>query len=129
MLVVHFDMDDTLPDRFVLAEQSDRWIEISSRINTTLASLPEAHRSSQLKIVLMTPREATDAWLTWGLKDESGPKWEFKDRHQLKRDLYGDPPRGMKDRAAILADRLIVQMQQNEDWPVTLRWFFDELPT
>ena len=30
LLVVHFDMDDTLPDGFTYARQSTRWIDINS---------------------------------------------------------------------------------------------------
>ena len=127
LLVVHFDMDSTLPYEFVRGEQSDRWIEINSRIERTLESLPNAHRSSQLKIVLMTPREATESWLAWGNENESGLKWERKDRHHLKRRLFGNPPRGMVQKAEVLVKELIAQMETNSDLPVTLRWFVNEL--
>lgn len=127
MLVVHFDMDDTLPRGSVRAGQSERWVEISSRITRTLSSLPEAHRRSPLKIVFMTPREAMDAWLSWGVEDGSGHGWELKNRHELKRKLYGDPPRGMTEKASGFVNDLIAQMQENKDWPVTLRWFVNEL--
>lgn len=33
----------------------------------------------------------------------------------------------LREKAAGLADCLIAQMQENEDWPVTLRWFLNEL--
>ena len=127
MLVVHFDLDDTLPDRFTSADQSDRWHGITSRIKTTLTILPEAHRGNELKIVLMTPTQATEAWLSWGRENESGPKWERKDRHDLKQKLFGNPPRNIIEKAKLLTSDLIAQMQANDDWPVTLRWFVDKL--
>lgn len=80
LLVVHFDMDDTLPDGFIRADQSKRWCDVKTRIDTTLASLTGAQRRGELKIVLMTPRQATEAWLSWGRKNESGLKWEGRMR-------------------------------------------------
>ena len=126
-LIVHFDMDDTLPGGFTDATQSSRWNDIRSRMTTTLAGLPEAYRTSELKMALMTPSQATEAWLSWGREDESGEKWECKDRHDLKRRLFGSPPRGMEAKAEALVPELIAQMEANDDWPVTLRWFVDEL--
>jgi hypothetical protein len=127
ILIVHFDMDDTLPGGFADATQSSRWNDIRSRITTTLASLPEAHRTSELKMALMTPSQATEAWLSWGREDESGRKWEHKNRHDLKRRLFGNPPRGVVAKSEALAPELIAQMEANDDWPRTLRWFVDEL--
>ena len=127
VLVVHFDMDDTLPADFTDAAQSSRWNEIRSQMTTTLASLPEACRTSELKMALMTPSQATEAWLSWGREDESGSKWEHKNRHDLKRRLFGNPPRGVVAKAEALAPELIAQMEANDDWPRTLRWFVDEL--
>ena len=92
-------MDDTLPADFADAAQSSRWYEIRSRMTTTLASLPEAYRASELKIVLMTPSQATEAWLSWGREDESGRNWERRNRHDLKQKLFGNPPRGMVAKA------------------------------
>ena len=127
VLIVHFDLDDTLPEGFSGAAESSRWNEIKSQMGATMATLPEAYRASELKIVLMTPSQATEAWLSWGREDESGPKWEHKDRHYLKRKLFGNPPRGIVAKADALATELITQMEANGDWPVTLRWFVDEL--
>ena len=75
----------------------------------------------------MTPSQATEAWLSWGREDEAGRQWEHKDRHDLKRNLFGNPPRGMVAKAETLATELIAQMEANDGWPVTLRWFVDEL--
>lgn len=127
LLVVHFDMDDTLPDGFIRADQSKRWCDVKTRIDTTLASLTGAQRRGELKIVLMTPRQATEAWLSWGRKNESGLKWEGKDARDLKRALFGNPPRRVVGKTKRLACELIAQMHENDDWPVTLRWFVDEL--
>ena len=75
----------------------------------------------------MSPSQATEAWLTWGRENEAGRLWEHRDRHHLKRKLFGNPPRGMVAKAEILTDELIAQMEANGDWPVTLRWFVEEL--
>ena len=77
----------------------------------------------------MTPSQATDAWLSWGREDEAGRLWEHRDRHDLKRKLFGNPPRGMVAKAETLATELIAQMEANDDWPMTLRWFVEELTT
>ena len=53
-------------------------------------------------MALMTPSQATEAWLSWGREDESGEKWERKDRHNLKRRLFGNP----------LVPELIAQMER-----------------
>ena len=127
LLVVHFDMDDTLPRGFIDAAQSSRWIRVRSRIANTLSSLPEAHRTAELQTVLMTPSQATEAWLSWGRENDAGSRWESEDRHDLKRKLFGNPPRGTVAKAETLATELIAQMEANSDWPVTLRWFVDEL--
>ena len=127
LLVVHFDMDDSLPGGFNDAAQSSRWSRIRSRIATTLSSLPEAHRHAELQTVLMTPSQATEAWLSWGREYEAGRLWEHRDRHDLKRKLFGNPPRGMVAKAETLATELIAQMEANDDWPMTLRWFVNEL--
>ena len=127
LLVVRFDMDDTLPGDFTHAAQSSRWNEVRSRMTTTLVGLSEAYRTSALKMALMTPSQATDAWLSWGREDESGRNWEHRNRHDLKQKLFGNPPRGMVAKAEALATELIAQMEANDDWPMTLRWFVDEL--
>lgn len=127
LVVVHFDMDDTLPADFTDPAQSSRWNQIRSQMTTTLSSLREAYRTSELKMALMTPSQATEAWLSWGREDESGRRWEHRSRHDLKQKLFGNPPRGMVAKAEALAPELIAQMEANDDWPRTLRWFVDEL--
>lgn len=123
MLVIHFDMDDTLPNGFVRADQSRRWRDIKTRIDKTLADLTGAQRRDELKVVLMTPRRAVEAWLSWGRKNESGRMWEGKHTRNLKRELFGNPPRRVVKKTERLALDLIAQMHENDDWPVTLRWF------
>ena len=123
MLVVHFDMDDTLPDGFTYARQSTRWIDINLRIGNTLASLTHTSRSAKLKVVLMTPRRAVEAWLSWGRNNKSGRMWEGEDTRILKRQLFGNPPRRVPEKAGVYTRDLIAQMHKNDDWPVTLRWF------
>ena len=54
----------------------------------------------------MTPSQATEAWLSWGREDEAGR-----------------PPRGTVAKAETLTTELIAQMEANDDWPMTLRWF------
>ena len=123
LLVVHFDMDDTLPDGFTYARQSTRWIDINLRIGNTLAGLTHPSRSAKLKIVLMTPRRAVEAWLSWGRNNKSGRMWEDGDTRILKRQLFGNPPRRVPEQTELYARDLIDQVQKNDDWPVTLRWF------
>lgn len=127
LLVLHFDLDNTLPDDFTNVSQSPRWNEIQSRIDETLTKLPTAHRNVELKIALMTPCKATEAWLAWGREDDKGRKWERKDHHTLKRQLFGEPPRRLVEKARVLVSELTNQMEANDDWPATLRWFVDEL--
>lgn len=126
LLVVHFDMDDTLPAGSTHPDQSNRWREIKSKVDSTLDDLRQ-HSRARLKIVLMTPTQATEAWLSWGRDNESGRKREGMDRRVLKRQLFGEPPRGVVKKAQTLASSLIGQMRGNDDWPVTLKWFVDDL--
>ena len=88
---------------------------------------PRSTSNRRLQTVLMTPSQATEAWLSWGREDEAGRLWEHRDRHDLKRKLFGNPPRAMVAKAETLATELIAQMEANDDRPVTLRWFVDEL--
>src|SRR5579859_7168085 len=75
----------------------------------------------------MAPAQSTDAWLRWALLNGDGKKWEQKDRHGLKREIYGIPPRKMLERAKAYASRLLVQMGLCDTWPRTLRDFHDAL--
>jgi hypothetical protein len=127
LLVVHFDLDDTLPRNFTSLSQSKRWTGIQTRIIDTLASLPSANRLIPLKTLLMTPCRATEAWLAWGREGGSGRTWENADRRDLKRRLFGDPPRQLVEKSHVLASELIAQMGGNEDWPMTLKTFVDDL--
>lgn len=127
LLVVHFDMDDTLPDGATHPDQSSRWRDIMSRIDATLNNLLRGRLRIKLRVVLMTPKQATEAWLSWARDNESGRKRERMDRWALKRELFGDPPRSVVKKAQTLAGGLIGQMRENDDWPVTLRWFVDDL--
>ena len=49
------------------------------------------------------------------------------DRRSLKRALFGNPPRHTAKKTEALAHSLIDQMEENDDWPITLRWFVDDL--
>ena len=123
MLVVHFDLDDTLPDGFIRADQSKRWHDdIKTRIDMTLADLTGAQRRDELKIVL-TPRRAMEAWLSWGRNNKSGRVWEGGETGTLKRQLFGSPPRRVPEKTELYTRDLIAQMHRSDDWPVTLRWF------
>jgi hypothetical protein len=127
LLVVHFDLDDTLPVGFQEVSQSPRWNQIHSQIRDTLALLATAHRSVPSRTSIMAPCRSTEAWLAWGREDESGRKWEEVDRHNLKRKLFGDPPRNIIDKSARLAVELIAQLDANSDWLRSLRTFMDDL--
>lgn len=128
LLVVHFDMDDTLADGSTHPSESDRWRAIKSTVDSTLDHLRRSPRpGGRVKVVLMTPKQATEAWLSWARDNESGRKREGMDRRALKRELFGNPPRSVVTEVQTLAISLIDQMQENDDWPVTLKWFVDDL--
>jgi hypothetical protein len=67
------------------------------------------------------------AWLTWGMKDGSGARWEKACRHKLKADLYGNPPRQVAEKAAVYANQLVTRMQTCNDWPHSLRFFVKQV--
>jgi hypothetical protein len=128
LLVVHFDLDDTLPENALHSGDSPRRQEVASQISTTMRSLRSSGgRTDSLTAILMTPAQSTDAWLRWALLDGDGKKWENKDRHAMKRAVFGDPPRKIIETAVAFADRLIVQMAECDTWPRSLRDFLDEL--
>jgi hypothetical protein len=92
LLVVHFDLDDTLVDNHEHVTESERWLEIRKNIDHLLTNelKNKGNRTSPLQAVLMAPAQSTDAWLRWALMDGDGKKWENKDRHALKREVFGN---------------------------------------
>jgi hypothetical protein len=123
LLVVHFDLDTTLPAGFQCVVESPRWQEIRSLIDATLASLPDIRRPGPLVAVLMAPCQSTDAWLTWGRDNAKGRDWEARSRHELKHRLYGLPPRKIVEKSRKLVEELLAQMQASDQWPQSLRDF------
>src|SRR5437763_1577693 len=68
LLVVHFDIDDTLGGALVLdVVASPRWKKIDETIRGGLAGLPQSGRAATLQFALMAPCQSTDAWVTWGM--------------------------------------------------------------
>jgi hypothetical protein len=61
------------------------------------------------------------------MNDGDGKHWERKDRKELKERLYGQPPRGVKEKAAIYVTQLLSRMKTSPDWPLTLLHFADQL--
>lgn len=84
-------------------------------------------REEELRIALMTPCQSTEAWLAWGLEDKDGREWEKRDRHLLKRRLFGDPPRSLVKKSEILVTHLMAQMKAHDKWPRSLRNFMSQL--
>jgi hypothetical protein len=128
LLVIHFDLDDTLAEAHQHVHESLRWATIRKEVDTVLTGLAgTAGRLAPLNAVLMAPAQSTDAWLRWALLDGDGKKWEQKHRHTLKRAIYGNPPRRLVERARVYASRLIVQTAECPSWPRSLRDFHDAL--
>jgi hypothetical protein len=126
-LVVHFDLDDSLPPEFRKISESPRWQEIQTRIHETLTDLPLAGRPQELQVFLMAPCQATEAWLAWGIENADGERWEKQDRRALKRRLFGNPPHGLVDKSLRIVRDLVHQMEVHRKWPRSLRDFIDEM--
>jgi hypothetical protein len=124
ILVVHFDCDDG-----PIEGDGSRRSEISRAIDSVLSALPEAHRQRPVESVLCSPCEATDAWLMWGQQGGNGMSWERMPRKTLKEELYGNPPRRMRERAAGYAPALISRMTSSDQWPQTLKMLSDDWMT
>jgi hypothetical protein len=128
LLVVHFDLDDTWPEPCEHVEESERWLEIRKEVDNLVAQLRNIPgRASPLHTIFMAPAQSTDAWLRWALMDGDGRKWERKDRHTLKRELFGNPARKLVEKASVYADRLLVQMKECNQWPRSLSDFHSAL--
>lgn len=127
LLIVHFDLDDSIPGDFQSVTESGRWRDISTSAEQILSTLPDIGRDTGLRLALMTPCQSTEAWLAWGVENEDGAQWEKANRHDLKRKLFGNPPRGLVRKAEILADQLVDQMDSSQAWPRSLRDFYAHL--
>jgi hypothetical protein len=129
VLVLHFDLDDTLLDVHQHVAESDRWQAIRKEVDDLLNKLlvNNSGRKAPLHTIFMTPAQSTDAWLRWAVLNRDGKRWERKDRHTLKRDLYGNPPRGLIRKCVAYVDRLVQQMHLCDQWPRSLRDFQDML--
>lgn len=127
LLVIHFDLNDSLPPDWRKVSDSPRWCDVGSKIQRVCARLTSANRQQELVTVLMTPCKSTDAWLAWGRDNEDGRSWEAKDRHLLKRQLFGNPPRGLREKSRRLCEHLLLQMQSDSPWPKTLAQYVDDL--
>jgi len=128
LLIVHFDLDDTLLESHEHVQESERWVEIRNEVDKLLSQLGStAGRVSPVHAIFMAPAQSTDAWLRWAMMDGDGSKWETKDRHTLKRAVFGNPPRKLVEQARVFADRLLVQMSECGQWPRSLRDFHNAL--
>jgi hypothetical protein len=127
LLVIHFDLDDSISATFEDVSESKRWQEVRDAADKVLESLPQGGRVDALCVVLMSPCQSTEAWLAWGIENENGRAWEKSHRHILKTKLFGNPPRGLTRKAEDMAEKLIGQMAVNERWPQSLRNFMDHL--
>lgn len=130
LLIVHFDLDDTLPAHSLSVRASSRWEAIDKAIPATLTTLKgwqQVSRTGPLRHLLMAPSQAMDNWLAWGQEGGNGRDWERKSRHDLKSKLYGKPPIGMIEKAMQYTPSFLQQMDNNTDWPLSLREFWDAL--
>jgi hypothetical protein len=129
LLVVHFDLDDTFLDVHQQVGESERWLAMRNEVDDLLTKLltNTAGRKAPLHVVFMTPAQSTDAWLRWAVLNRDGKRWESKGRHTLKRELYGNPPRGLVRKCVAYVDRLIQQMVECGQWPRSLRDFQDAM--
>lgn len=129
LLVVHFDLDDTLLDIHQHVSECERWRDIRKDVDDLLTNKLTNTRGRKvpLYVIFMTPAQSTDAWLRWAVMNGDGTRWEKKDRHTLKRELYGTPPRGLVKKSVAYVDRLVQQMVECHQWPRSLRDFQDAL--
>lgn len=126
-LVVHFDLDNTLPANAQNVQASPRWQSLHAKVQETLAQLPTAHRATALSIVFMNPRQSLEAWFAWGKENQDGIGWELKNRHDLKTMLFGQPPLDVLEKAEQYACALIEQMRSGTKWPLSLQEFYTTL--
>ncbi len=126
-LVVHFDLDDTVPANFCNVNESPRWQEINGKITETISRLKDVHRERPVTWTLMTPAQATEAWLIWGRDNQDGTKWESMNRHLLKEKLFGQPPRKIVETTTELSPSLINQLGGESKRPRSLEQFLESL--
>lgn len=127
VLVIHFDLNNTLSPGFKSVKDSKRWQDADERLQETMKSLPSADRERQLVTIFMTPCQSTEAWTDWGLHGGDGQLNERKDRKLLKRELYGNPPLGICDKTREYVPKLAAQMDSNDEYPISLREFMSNL--
>jgi hypothetical protein len=127
-LVIHFDLDDSLPGTgSVEVEMSPLWQHVRDESTAALNALsPASGRTAPVRLALMAPNQSMDTWLLWGCNGGHGPSLERLSRHTLKEALYGKPPRKMKEKAVEYAEQLIAQMQNNDAWPASLKFFANQ---
>jgi hypothetical protein len=127
VLVVHVDLNGTYDQTAPSLSLNTRCSDIYRDIANTIATLKAGVRPVPLRCVLMAPAQSTEAWLMWGNEDGNAAAWERTDRHWLKRQLYGDPPRGLRAKAAEHVIHLLERLQGSELRPQTLRFFLLDL--
>lgn len=126
-LVIHFDLDGHAHGTEGLPSGVARHVAIDDAVCRTLDSLPDAGRASRVRVVYMTPIESTDAWLQWALENGDGTEWEQKNRHYLKRLVFGDPPRGFIRKTQEIIPELLMRMSASDAWPNQLTAFEEAL--
>ena len=127
LLIVHFDLDDSLSGNFRTVTESTRWKDLAACAEQVLSALADAGRVCGLRLAFMAPCQSTEAWLAWAVENEDGAQWETVHRRELKKKLFGDPPRGLVSKAEALAEQLTARMDSGEVWPRSLRDFFSHL--
>ena len=122
-IVIHFDLDNTLPEGWESIEESSRWSQICDIAHQTHNSLPHIGRERALRIHLMSPCQSTESWIAWGVHGGDPEYWESHDRHVLKSQLFGDPPIGMTKKASEMVPSLIQRLHGTDNRPRTLSHF------
>ena len=127
VLVIHFDLNSTLERAFKSVQESQRWKDAEKRVQDTIKTVKQLSRPHPLQVVFMAPCQSTEAWLDWGLYGGDGSVYERKYRKDLKKHLFGDPPRGIAEKMSVLLPDLRSQMDSNKQWPISLREFISSL--
>src|SRR5687768_14646512 len=77
-LIVHFDLDATLPLGFNSVKESDRWQHAAQRVSDIQNALEMGGRTRGLATVFMAPCQSTDSWIDWALYGGDGQLCERK---------------------------------------------------
>lgn len=129
MLVIHFDIDDSMKPGSHSVKESTRWSTLWDEVSRLKSEAKSkiVGRQEELQVAFMAPNQSTEAWLQWGISGGNGASWEAMNRRELKKELFGDPPRGMRNKTELHIGRLLAQLDTNSQWPPSLRTFIEQI--